>query len=423
MRRIKYFAIILLLLVTTSILTGCYDAREIDNLSYAIAVGLDKGKTNKLMITIQYAIPLAFAGSGGGSGGGAGAAKPLGVVTLEAPTIYSGIDMVNNFFGKQLSMSHAQVIVISKQLAESEDMGKYLHALIRGREFRPNIFFAVSRDSAESYIQSIVPIQESNPTKYYQLKFSTYEFTGLTVDSRLSDIYNHLESDSIDALATLVGVGKYDKSSDIDALKSTAMQKQRKFPLAGDYLAGDIPKTGDVKGETLGVAVFSSNKMVGMMDGEETTMYLMASGKYQSSYMTFDDPEDKNSYVVLNLKQSRKPTYKISNLNKKPEITLNIILEGDYLSIQSGIEYDNIKYEKFQKSAEQYIKNEMLNFLNKTTKKFGTDICGFGRYVKMSFLTLDEWEKYKWLSKYKDATFNVAIDLKIRRTGLMIRTR
>lgn len=422
----KTLSIMLLSFLIAIIFSGCYDRREVDDQSYIIAMGVDKGVFNDISMTLQYAIPALIGGGGsggGGGGGGGGGTKPVGEVTLEAPTIYSGLNLANNFIGKQLNMSHTELVVFSEELAKSGKMHDYIHAMIRGREFRPNIFIAVSRGTAEDYIKSIKPIQEVDPAKYYELKYNTYKYTGFTANTQLGNFYNRQESNSIQAIATLVGVGDYKTVKDINPLDSTNDQKGREKPLTGDYKAGDLPKAGDVNGETMGLAVFDGVNFAGELDGEEATMYLIVSGEYKNSYVTFQDPKKKGSYVVLNLKQSRMPKYEIKFENGKPKIDVKIKLEADFLSIQSGINYEegsllNI----FENSAEQFLKSEIMRLLNRTTKELHSDICGFGRYVKGRFLTWDEWTNFKWLGRYKDSTFNVDVDLKIRRPGLIIRS-
>ena len=57
----------MLIILSCMLLTGCYDATEIDDLAYASAIGLDKGTTNELRMTLQIMVPTAIAG-GGGSG-------------------------------------------------------------------------------------------------------------------------------------------------------------------------------------------------------------------------------------------------------------------------------------------------------------------------------------------------------------------
>ena len=51
----------------------------------------------------------------GGESGGESATN----VTVDAPSIFSGLNMNNNILSKQITTSHTKVIVISRRLAEA----------------------------------------------------------------------------------------------------------------------------------------------------------------------------------------------------------------------------------------------------------------------------------------------------------------
>jgi spore germination protein KC len=40
----------------------------------------------------------------------------------------------------------------------------------------------------------------------------------------------------------------------------------------------------------------------------------------------------------------------------------------------------------------------------------------------MRYLLWEDWVKFGWLGRYKDASFDLEVDVKIRRPGLMLRT-
>ena len=424
--RIK-ISIIIIIAIMTGFLSGCYDRREVDDLAYAVAIGLDKGKTNILRLTLQLAVPLVIAGGGGGNkgstggggGGGAEGEQKTDTIVVETPSLLAGVNMINNFLSKQVNLSHAQVIVISEELAREGQLDRYLHAIVRSREIRPNMYVAVSRGTAESYIRSIKPILDANPSKYYNEIFST-NYTGFITNTQFFTFYNNTEALDIQPVATLVSENRFKSDNDFDRTGSTYAEKGRNQPFEGDYKAGDIPKSGDVKGEAMGMAVFKGDRMVGELDGENSTYWLMVIGRYNYSFFTFPDPKVGDRFVVINLKQSRNPIRKVDLSGGKPVISLTVILEGDIASIQSSENYES-DTKTLETAVAEFLKNGVLRFLNQT-KEFGSDICGFGREAKMKFLTWKEWIGYKWLDRYRDATFNVNVDFKIRRPGLIIRS-
>jgi spore germination protein KC len=419
MKTKKVVSLIIILVLLCGIFTGCFDKREVDELGYVLALGIDKGKTNFLKLTFQIAKPQ---GGGEGGGGGGGDKPPYETVTVEAPTVYTALNMVNTFSSKQLNMSHNKVVVFSKELAR-QGLEPYLHALLRGREFRPNMYMVVARESAEDYLNGVKPELVLNTSKYYELVYRSYSYTGYIPNVQFHDFYKCTESLYKDAVAILGDVGKYKSSDDIDVSKSTYSQKDRKVPFGGDFYAGNIPKTGGTDSENMGAAVFSGDKMVGEMDGKETKMLLLETGDYGHSNWTIPDPEVKDKFILLDIKQSRRTRNSVKLVGGKPQISTKISLEADILSIQSAIDYEQGQMTSVLESyTENLIKKEMTKFLEKTSKIFNADVCGFGSYAKKYFMTMREWENFNWKSKYKDATFTVDVDLKLRRPGLILRS-
>lgn len=419
MGKFRVYSVLIIVLLQSFIFTGCFDKREPDDMAYPIAIGFDKGKTNELRMTLQMAVPTNIAG--GESGGGDGS-KSTTVITVDTPSIYSGLSMLNTFISKQINISHLKAIVFSEELAR-EGVSKYLHSMIRNREFRPNASIIVSRDSAEEFINAVKPKLETNPAKYYELLLDAYRYTGFTTDTQLIGFYNKSESASVQPVAVLAGVGKYKSSEEFDLSNSTYMEKGRNKPLEGDFKGGDLPKVGGLNIEIMGLAIFDGGKMVGQLDGEETNYHLMVEGKFNSMYFTMPDPLVKNNFIVLQLKRSRLTKKDVEIIDDKPKLIVKVFLEGDILSIQSGYNYESEEnIEEFQMAIEDYIKDGITKYLEKSTKVFKTDSNGFGRELKSKFLTWQDWLEFDWLSKFKESTYDVEVNVMIRRPGLIVRT-
>jgi spore germination protein KC len=309
------------------------------------------------------------------------------------------------------------------------------------------------------------------------LTFSAYRYTGLSIRSQLTEFYSDLESPGVQPVAVLAGVNKPKPpkggqaggpaqggqpgsggdqpggsggdqsggSGDSDQSdqsggsgqkpqaggqkqeakpeESTNKSKGRPQPFEGDYEAGSIPRTGDVKGEIEGLAVFDGGKLVGEMDGEAATDYLLLNGDFHTALKTFGDPEVKGAYVVLNLNQIRKPKRRVKIVGGKPQISVQIVVDADIETIQSGYNYeDTKKLPILEQAAAAQLQDQIVKFLGKTTGEFHSDICGFGNDASGLFLTQKDWEDYHWLQHYKEATFNVGVRVKIRRPGLILRS-
>ncbi len=404
-------------------LTGCYDAREPDDMGYVMAIGLDKGKTHFLKMTLQIAVPVKISGGGGGGGSeGGGGAESSTIESVETPSVWSGLNMINSFTSRQVLLSHAKAVVISEELARNGIIS-YLHTMVRSKEFRPNLRVLVSRTSAEEYIKSVTPKLELNPSKYYELNFRSGSYTGFTPDITLNDFYFNTESLDRQSVAILASVNKFGPNKDVDIQASTYKDKNKPYPFEGDFKAGDIPRKAELKSEIMGLAVFDGARMVGDLDGEEAAYYLMATGEYNYSYWTFPDPRHKDKFVILDVRQNRKPKTNVSLAGGKPQINLRLNLEGDILSIQSGENYEKPgQIEFFEASAENLLKEGMMRTLEKAARQYHSDIFGFGRKAKALVLTWNQWEAMNWKGIFENSEFNVNIDLNIRRPGLIIRS-
>ncbi|NJD02018.1 MAG: Ger(x)C family spore germination protein [Ruminiclostridium sp.] len=420
MRRVsKICSFMLMSILLIGLLSACYDKREIDDLAYAVAIGFDEGKSNHLRITLQIAKPGAIASSGTSEGGGGGNEKPYMITTVEAPTLYSALNMVNTYVSRQINLSTVVALIFSKSLAE-KGIEHLVNAVVRQREFRPNMYIAVSRTTAEEYINGVKPVLEKNPSKYYNLNFTTYRYTSFSANTQFGRFSNYMDSQDHQPVAILCGINKNESSDDITSADSTYGKKGRTYPLEGDFKAGDMPRTGEDKSETIGLAVFDGEKMVGELDGEETAYYLFVTGEYKNAFWTFPDPQVKDRFILLNIRQNRNPRTEMDLIDGKAEIKIKVLLEADILSIQSGINYErgeNTK--KLEQSVINFLADGTKRLLNKTAKEYHSDIFGFGSAIRSKTLTWKEFEAFKWKSRYKESSFNVEINLKIRRTGLI----
>lgn len=412
---IKFIGMILIV-CTLSMLCGCYDKREIDELAYPLAIGMDLGEANALRLTLQLASPLAIGGSSseGGGGGGGGGKEMSSIITVDTPSLYSGLNLINNIISKEINVSHAKAIIVSRKLAEVGVM-KYFRGIVRGREFRPDVFIVISNCSAEEYMKNVQPTLESNPAKYYELLLGK-KFTAFYPTIRMNDFYISNESDSIQPVAVFADLNKFTSPADFKSSGLTADKV-----MEGRYQAGNIPISAKQKNEVMGMAVFKAGKMVGTANGIESVSYHFVKGDFKYSYFTIPDPIEKDKIIVLDIQQRKMPKIQAKVKEGKTTVTINLDLEGDFSSIQSEQQYES-NLGIVEQKAEQMIQNEINAFLKRTTDEFDSDICGFGRYVKGNFLTWDSWKQFDWFNKYKYTTFQVKVNLRIRRTGLMIRS-
>jgi spore germination protein KC len=414
--------IIGLILIMIFFTAGCHDAIEIDEMVYVVAMGLDSGTNGNVRMSMLLAVPIAV-----GVGPEPGELdKATTMITVEAPTIYGGMNIANSMMSKQLNFSHAKLVVISSDVAQT-GIERYLNTFNRFREFRPNTFLGISIGLAEDFLRASKPILEANPAKYYELLMDSWKNTGFSVGSYVEDFYTDMRSIDSEAVAALLDVNSLEDSSEFEKILGEP-QNEHKI-MEGDYTAEFVPAVFDSKSINMGAAVFKGDKMVGELNGRETVYYLMVSGKLQDAYFTVPDPQqgiigegNEAKFVSLRLNLARKPVIQVEMKENTPQVTAHILLEGNILTAEGEKDYSSGEgLKQLEDFSAEYIREDILSFMEKTRDEFNSDICGAGKKMKQKFLFWDDWVRFLWAEKYQYAAFDVVTEVSIRRTGMTIK--
>lgn len=418
--RIIGFAVCLISILP--VLTGCYDSREIDETGYMIAMGIDKGtQANKLRFTFQFSNPLATGGedsSGGEKGGGEGEEQPDGEVwdsgnptvtniTVEAPDYYVAGNLLHDFMSKQPNLSHIKLIVFSAEMAR-EGILEHSQLLMQEREIRPNTNIAVARTSAEAFLKSVNPKLEENTAKYYEL---------LTKDDNMIyapmvELREFVDSMTGHARSPVLPLAGVSVSKDRMEVPEDSGQGGR---IRNAYFAaGEIPRLSDVKSEIIGMAVFRDKKMVGEMNGDAAMLYRILCGEVKTAFFSVPDMREAEKEITFQIWMNKKPRYQVKLENDVPDISVDLDINANFLGAQITDSWD---YEQLERYAQQILQTELQDFLEQTCKEYQADILGFGNVAKRQCLTWHQWEVLDWERCYKNAKFNLHVQLKIRRGG------
>ncbi len=393
-------------------LSGCWGSQETDQMAFVLAMGFDKGGKDNVRVTFQIANPKVIAGVAGGSGGGGGAqGKPYVFTTLDAPLPLAAFHLLNVIRSRDISLLHNKVFIFSEEVAR-EGLSRYMQPLNRFRETRGSSFVFVCRGTARDFMEKNRLELELSPAKHYEIVANLIKLHGLGLITHFTDFYESTKTRSDEPTVPLVGIND-------EGLGAPAKPQVGSL---GDYLPGDIPASG-VTAQFLGTAVFSRDKMVGELTGDESRYLLMLKGELQQSFIVIDDPKRPGKYVGLTLRQARRPVVKVSTGGEVPVIDVELFQEPSIVGVPSGINYEDLKLKRvLEKEIAGLITEKCQELVRRTQDEFRADICGFGGYAKRNYLTVGEWDKYDWHDKYSDAQVNIKVNVKIRRTGMQMKT-
>lgn len=410
-KRVGCVIISIIVLITS---TGCGDSSETDDNIYAITVGIDKGSYNKVIVTIQYPTYKGGAPGGGNSQGGGGDAN---VHSIEAPGVLEGINLLNMAISRRVSLKHIKLLVISEKIAR-EGVAQYVAPFSRYREPRRAMAVIITKDNAVNFIKENKSNIGTSITKSIELMETQSNTTGFFPDTKFYEFYDSVFGNYGQGIATYAGVNNFNN------LLLKGIDKDSPVIINPDYSPGNLPRIGVAKREFVGTAVFNGEKMVGSLNPWETRYMLLITGKFDRGiFAVYDKLADENKIVSFEMKLARKPKIKCKFENNKPVININLYLEGELTGIQSRVNYADIHLiQNLNRQIEDYLEKDIRKTLNKTQKKYKSDVFNFGEQFAGYFPTIQEWEKYNWLKHYEEAKINLSVKVDLRRTGIRTRT-
>jgi len=400
----KPFSLFCILLLALPCLTGCWDRREIENRAIILAISIDTvdpeaeqqlsqvsrqdgafPKPNKEMIrlTVQIALPGRISLGPGQSGGGGKEEQTVWAMNVAGYTIDDAMMNLQQKTSSKIFLGHLRVILVSEAVAKKgmQTLNDYLR---RNSEIRTTTWMIIAKGNAEELLSA-------NPKL-----------------ARLPPLY------ILSSMEEATKIGQF--PDDIMGLFwSNSVKKGQE---------GFLPYV-EKKKETMeisGLAYFKGDKMVGSTKPMDIAAYMAVKGINPGGYRTFIKVSEND--VVQIFVTHRYSKIKVKIIDGRPHVTVNIFLEfnlEEKLNEQFKINADTVKKveQQFQKSSTQL----SIDLIKQTQSK-GSDIFGFGEYVRAT--QPQYWNKHvnskqKWGEVYKDISVDINIKTKLRRLGMKSR--
>ena len=400
----KIFAIVILALLLVISTTSYYGIKGIDNLAYVVAIGLDVGDQENLRLSLQISIPNSSEGSSSSS-----QSSSVVVDSIESPSINTGINLFNSYLGKEVNLSHCKVLVISEELA-AKGISEYLYTLTNDIHFRNDSNIIISKCDAKSFLEYSAPALDKVSARYYEIAPTSSEYTGYTESTVINEFFASLTDSYSSPVAVLGSI-------------NTGASQGSGTSSSSYYTAGQTPISGEPGVETMGLAVFNEDKLVGELNGFESICHLIISNKLKNAQIRIPSPIEELDYIDLNIELDKNTQSSVYLVNSTPYITSKIKINAKMQSMNGNIDLnDDEVTSKIEQVASDFLKTNISNYLYKTSKNLHADIDSFGLYASKYFSTTSQWEEYDWLSHYKDAFFEVNVDFNLRSSYSLVST-
>jgi spore germination protein KC len=392
------------------ILSGCWDKKELEQMSYTTVIGLDLpqgvdlNKEQAVDVTFQFSNPKLNV-----KGAPTGEEKPTSnTITLTAPDFVTAKNMANSSITRQISFSHSKAIIVSESLARKPVFFQFLGSALKEREMRRETNIIVVKGKASDFIKNNNPELMVSHHKYYQFIIERSVETGLVPESTINRLMSITDGDGDLFLAIYGDVNK--------------QSKKNAFHEEDHYTAGEVPKEGGNPIQLMGSAVIKEGTMIGTLTGEETrgALLLDNTSKVEDMFVSYPDPLKKKYKVALRLKKKTNTKVKILLRSGSIKINVKVPVEAELLSIPSFVNYaDDLKNQAIlKKSVEENIKKNLIALVKRTQKEFKSEPFYWSLYARPLFLTVEQYEKWDWTRKrYPFADVSITVDVEITGFG------
>lgn len=446
----KFIIILILFVVFITFIAGfsnSYVSHRIEHLAYVLVLGIDKGEKAKLKISTQF-INVSSSSSGASSD-----SSQIVLTSCEANSMFSGLNLLNSYIGKEINLAHCSVIVFSEEIAK-EGISSEIYSLINNEEIRSSANIVVTNCKAYDYINNSKPNLENLTSKYFDTFDITSKLTGYFSNITLGDFFNNLSESNSDPIAVLGGLNstarsEENKSSSNSSEESSSssnsgnsgninseasnsnsssqdVEEQEKQDIEtnqNNLVAGKSSIVGGRGTEDLGLAIFSGDKYIGELTVWESICHSLITNSIDTCIISVEDPlvENKQLEIQLSPNKKSKITSNIENGDININIELNLI--ANIISLNSNINYeDTDTINKISTATQNRLNDELNKYFDKTARKYNVDIDKYYLSILKYFPYQKNFDDFNYKEKLKHANFNCNTHVNIISSLLITKT-
>lgn len=365
MTKIKF----IILLLPIFLLTGCWNYNELNNLALITGISIDKENDEFIM---NYMISNAKKNDSSSNGSEASTVLYEG----KGNTLAKAAENINQKLPKIPYLSHAEVIIISEDIAK-ENMLKVMDFLLRNPESRKEIYLLISKGSKASDALSILTPLENFPSENIKSNISSSPSKSATTYTiKYSEFLSKLISEGIEPTIAIIEI-------------------------EGDTKEGQDQKSNDKSKQAAVIkltntALFKKDKLVYITNEEESIAINLLNNNLTNTYIETKCQDDNIVTFLTDI--TVKKTIKLENNN--PKVKIELKGSGSLLEVNCKIDLEDSNVIKdIQKQVEEKTKELLETGIN-VTKKYKTDVLGFGNMLYKHYPKYWKNVKDSWNDNY-----------------------
>jgi spore germination protein KC len=381
-----------LLILILMFLTGCWNRKELDQISIATAIGIDK-KGDHYNVSVQLLNSDEIVSS-------KGVGQRMPVVTLQissGSTIFESFRKLTTSTPRKILSSHLRILVLGEEMA-GEGISKVLDILSRDHELRSDFNILLARNaSANDVLQVLTPLEKIPANKLYTSLISSEKNWGTTTDVDLHQL-----------IYDLVDPGKD------PVLSSIHIKGDPKLGKSSQNLNSVLPPA-TLEYKSLGV--IHKDQLVGWLTDRESKGYNYALSNLQSTVVAL--PCQAGGKMSIELMSTR-AKIKARFVDKQPQGFVNVQIEANIGEVACKLDLNSTyTIQAIEEQLNEEIKQSILDSVAKA-KSYKSDIFGFGTALHRA--NYKQWNLLKdnWDQAFIDLPVQVTVHSRIRRTGSVV---
>jgi len=120
---VSIIAFLILFVIFANGFSSAYTSRKLGNIAYVLALGIDVGEKAKLKVSAQFTKSSSITPGGGSSGD---ESSNIILVSGEADSIFSALNLLNSYIGKEINLSHCVLFIFSEEFAKQRNRNRNL---------------------------------------------------------------------------------------------------------------------------------------------------------------------------------------------------------------------------------------------------------------------------------------------------------
>lgn len=368
----KRFRLVILKLTLALLMTGCWDAKDVDQRSFVMGIAFDLAETeDRYVMTIELPVLSGFASQSSGEGPKSVMFSTVGTSVAQMATHFESRTWRELFYG------HTQAIIISEDAAR-KSIRPFLDFFDRNPRIDRRLTLFISQGEAQEIFKTKDP-REDLVSVYLNQMLETLTNTARVVKMNFQDSLRNLESN-------------------------------------GDTILPRVRSSG-TEAVIAGGALIKDYKLIAWLGENETRAAAFLYNNVSGGLIVVNVDDNLYAYAMRSASSETKAKLKDNQLIFEIEVkSEGDIIEVYYEEAQGPSAFDIAKIED---KLNQLIANEILHLVTKL-QDLKTDPIGFDRLVFRSYPKFWKEHAKDWKDKiFPQAKFEIKTTFRVRRTGIV----